>query len=256
MAALPPVISGRDAKGLVTISNTGGGKMVFTVDGTAPKTNSPIYNVPFTPPPGGTVQAACVMPNGQLGIVASKSFGGLPPTGWKVVAVDSQETAGENNAATNAIDGNTSTFWHTAWNSDLALPHFITVDMGRSHRIAGFTYLPRQDDNPNGTVENYRFETSADGSKLDDQHRFGHVRQHSEQPVASGSQLCSRQRPVFPLHGIAGGQPKRMDECRRNLRLAGRNHDEPLKPGLYIGCLDIPVCADTSALCFNAQKRR
>ena len=32
-----------------------------------------------------------------------------------------------------------------------------------SHRIAGFTYLPRQDGNPNGTVENYRFETSADG---------------------------------------------------------------------------------------------
>jgi alpha-L-fucosidase len=34
--------------------------------------------------------------------------------GWKVVAVDSQETAGENNAAANAIDGNASTFWHTA----------------------------------------------------------------------------------------------------------------------------------------------
>ena len=35
--------------------------------------------------------------------------------------------------------------------------------MGRSHRIAGFTYLPRQDGNPNGTVETYRFETSMDG---------------------------------------------------------------------------------------------
>jgi hypothetical protein len=31
------------------------------------------------------------------------------------------------------------------------------------HRIAGFTYLPRQDGNPNGTVEKYRFETSMDG---------------------------------------------------------------------------------------------
>jgi len=41
---------------------------------------------------------------------------------------------------------------------------FITVDLGKSHRIAGFTYLPRQDGNPNGTVENYRFETSADGA--------------------------------------------------------------------------------------------
>ena len=36
--------------------------------------------------------------------------------------------------------------------------------MGTPHRIAGFTYLPRQDGNPNGTVENYRFETSTDGA--------------------------------------------------------------------------------------------
>ena len=35
--------------------------------------------------------------------------------------------------------------------------------MGTSHHIGGFTYLPRQDGNPNGTVENYRFETSTDG---------------------------------------------------------------------------------------------
>jgi len=114
-------------------------------------------------PPGGTVQAACLMPNGRLGIVASRPFAGLSPTGWKVVSVDSQETAGEDNAAANAIDGNPATFWHTAWNSDLALPHHLTVDMGAIHRIAGFTYLPRQDGTANGTVESYRFETSADG---------------------------------------------------------------------------------------------
>jgi len=33
-----------------------------------------------------------------------------------------------------------------------------------SPRIGGFTYLPRQDGNPNGVVETYRFETSADGT--------------------------------------------------------------------------------------------
>jgi alpha-L-fucosidase len=163
-SAFPPVISGRDASGRVTISNPGGGKMVYTVDGTAPTTNSPVYVSPIVVPSGGTVQSASLMPSGQLGIVASRPFASLSPAGWKVVAVDSQETAGENNAATNAIDGNPSTFWHTAWNSDLTLPHYITVDMGRSQRIAGFTYLPRQDDNPNGTIETYRFETSMNGS--------------------------------------------------------------------------------------------
>jgi alpha-L-fucosidase len=163
IAGLPPTISGRDTNGLVTIGNTGGCKMRYTVDGTAPTTNSPVYNSPIGVPAGGTVQAACLMPNGQLGIVASRPFANIMPTGWKVVATDSQETAGEDSAAANAIDGNSSTFWHTRWNDDLQLPHYLTVDMGRSHRIAGFTYLPRQDGNPNGTVENYRFETSTDG---------------------------------------------------------------------------------------------
>jgi alpha-L-fucosidase len=161
---LPPVISGRDANGQVSISNTGGFKVVFTVNGTAPTTKSPVYNSPFTPQPGSTVQAACVMPNGQLGIVASKSFGGLPTTGWKVVAVDSQETGQTIGAAANAIDGNPSTFWQTRSNADLSLPHYLTIDMGTLRRIAGFTYLPRQDGSLNGTVENYRFETSTDGA--------------------------------------------------------------------------------------------
>jgi alpha-L-fucosidase len=112
---------------------------------------------------GGTVEAACLLPNGQLGMAASKCFAGLLPIGWKVVGVDSQETTGENDTAANAIDNNSSTIWHTRWNADLTLPHYITVDMGTLRRIAGFTYLPRQDGNPNGTVENYRFETSTDG---------------------------------------------------------------------------------------------
>jgi alpha-L-fucosidase len=138
--------------------------MVYTVDGTEPATSSPVYKTPVKLPLTGTVKAACVMPNGKLGIVASKTFAGLPPTGWKVVAVDSEEMAGKNNGAANAIDGNSSTFWHTRWNDDLKLPHSVTVDMGASHRIAGFTYLPRQDGTPNGTVETYRFETSTDGT--------------------------------------------------------------------------------------------
>jgi F5/8 type C domain/Carbohydrate binding module (family 6) len=46
----------------------------------------------------------------------------------------------------------------------LKLPHLLTIDLGKSHRIRGFTYLPRQDGNPNGNIERYRFETSSDGT--------------------------------------------------------------------------------------------
>jgi alpha-L-fucosidase len=164
VSSLPPTISDRAANGSVTLSNTGGCKMVYTVDGSAPTTNSAEYTSPIALPLSGKVQAACLLPNGRLGIAASRTFAGLAPTGWKVISVDSQETNQADAAATRAIDGNSSTFWHTRWNADLTLPHHLTIDMGASHRIGGFTYLPRQDDSPNGTVERYRFETSENGT--------------------------------------------------------------------------------------------
>ncbi|MCW3061810.1 MAG: coagulation factor 5/8 type domain protein, partial [Capsulimonas sp.] len=123
----------------------------------------PVYSSPILMASGGIVKAANLQLHGQIGLAAEKQFAGLMANAWKVVSVDSEETAQGNNAATNALDGNPSTFWHTRWNGDLTLPHSITVDMGTSHRIAGFTYLPRQDGMPNGVVEKYRFETSTDG---------------------------------------------------------------------------------------------
>ena len=162
---LPPIIAERASNGSVTLSNANGSSIVYTVDGTAPAANSTVYASPIALPSGGVVKAANVQPHGQIGMVAEKTFTGLMPTAWKVVSVDSEEITQANNGALNAIDGNPSTFWHTSWDRDLFLPHSITIDMGTSHRIAGFSYLPRQDGLPNGIVEKYRFETSTDGVK-------------------------------------------------------------------------------------------
>ena len=71
-SALPPAISDRDANGLVTLNNSAGCRMVYTTDGTTPTTNSAVYRSPLALPSGGTVQAACLLPNGRLGIMASK----------------------------------------------------------------------------------------------------------------------------------------------------------------------------------------
>jgi alpha-L-fucosidase len=162
---LPPIISDRGTNGTVTLLNTAGNKMVYTVDGSVPTTNSAIYTSPIGLPLNRsvTVRTANLLPNGQLGIVGSRIFAGLMPIGWKVVSVDSEETVGADSAGARAIDGDSSTFWHTRWNADQKQPHSIIVDMGVSHRIAGFTYLPRQDGLLNGVIEKYRFETSADG---------------------------------------------------------------------------------------------
>ena len=81
-----------------------------------------------------------------------------------VVKVDSEETAGENGSATNAVDGNPETFWHTEWqDSNPAPPHEIILKLAEPAAIKGFTYLPRQDDSDNGTIKNYEFYVSTDG---------------------------------------------------------------------------------------------
>jgi F5/8 type C domain/Protein of unknown function (DUF4038)/Domain of unknown function (DUF5060) len=89
----------------------------------------------------------------------------IPQQQFRVVSVDSQELIGENGAVTNAIDGNGATFWHTEWSQRTApLPHTLVLDLGGQYQVDGFRYLPRQDGEANGTIADYQFYVSPDGS--------------------------------------------------------------------------------------------
>ncbi|WPB55468.1 discoidin domain-containing protein [Xylophilus sp. GOD-11R] len=85
--------------------------------------------------------------------------------GWTVRAVDSQETTGENGAASNVLDGDPATIWHTGWSSgDVPIPHWIVIDTGAVRDITGFRMRPRDSHgNVNGTINSYRFYVSSDG---------------------------------------------------------------------------------------------
>jgi len=62
-----------------------------------------------------------------------------------------------------AIDNNWSTFWHSEYSPVLVpLPHQITIDLGTSQTLNGFTYLPRQDGGSNGNIGQYVLELSTD----------------------------------------------------------------------------------------------
>ena len=81
-----------------------------------------------------------------------------------VVKVDSEETAGEDGKAANAVDGDPNTFWHTQWqDANPECPHEIIIKLTPPALIKGFTYLPRQDDSDHGTIRDYEFYVSKDG---------------------------------------------------------------------------------------------
>ncbi len=67
--------------------------------------------------------------------------------------------------ASNAIDGDPGTLWHTEWSPDRAYPpQSITLGLGGSYNVSGLMYLPRQDGNPNGIITGYRVLVSQNGT--------------------------------------------------------------------------------------------
>lgn len=54
---------------------------------------------------------------------------------WEIPDFSSQEAVGEDGKASNMLDGNKTTFWHSKWyNADAALkkfPHYVTFDLKR-----------------------------------------------------------------------------------------------------------------------------
>ena len=97
-------------------------------------------------------------PSGKPDSAAAKSLT------LKVVKVDSEETVGENARGSNAVDGNPATIWHTEWESEsLSGSHEIIIELSAPTRLKGFTYLPRQDGQENGSIQRYEFYVSDDG---------------------------------------------------------------------------------------------
>ncbi|MDY2590111.1 MAG: discoidin domain-containing protein, partial [Agathobacter sp.] len=66
---------------------------------------------------------------------SSDGFISLGSKGWKIVNFSSEETGQEDGRATNVIDGNENTIWHTIYSSgngtQTKSPHYITIDFGK-----------------------------------------------------------------------------------------------------------------------------
>ncbi|KAL8652816.1 MAG: hypothetical protein Q9210_002465 [Variospora velana] len=78
-----------------------------------------------------------------------------PRTGWTITADSFQP----GNEATNVLDGNTGSIWHTQYSpTNAALPHAITIDMKKIIDVNGLTYLPRQDASMNGNIGQHKIE--------------------------------------------------------------------------------------------------
>jgi endo-alpha-N-acetylgalactosaminidase len=89
----------------------------------------------------------------------------VPQSQMSVKYVDSEDTA-TSGQASNVLDGDPATLWHTAWSQvdpDPAPPHEIQLDLGSTYSVSCLYYLPRQS-GANGRIANFEVYTSTDGS--------------------------------------------------------------------------------------------
>lgn len=78
---------------------------------------------------------------------------------WTIIDVSSQHSGGP---ASNAIDGDINTIWHSEWQvAQPPYPHHITIDMGSEKLISNFVVFKRQNNN-NGQTK-HQFLVSIDG---------------------------------------------------------------------------------------------
>lgn len=81
----------------------------------------------------------------------------IPRSNWKVLYADSEELQGNDGNAANLFDLQFTSMWHTEWQDRLpGYPHQVVIDLGGTYKIGGMKLLPRQDNNVNGRIKEFR----------------------------------------------------------------------------------------------------
>jgi endo-alpha-N-acetylgalactosaminidase len=83
-------------------------------------------------------------------------------------SADSQQaSSGSEGPASNVLDGNPSTIWHTNWtvNVGTILPHVLTLKFSGTEQVSGFMYQSRQSGG-NGRVGDYQIQISDQDNPL------------------------------------------------------------------------------------------
>lgn len=112
----------------------------------------------------GTNFASC----GEFDILNKKHYLAVSHDGWSISASSDCEDTAPSGPIACAIDGNTDTYWHSNWKSEMTendhgfnnntVPHWFVVNLGSVQDFDAIAYTPRQysGDDINGTIYKYK----------------------------------------------------------------------------------------------------
>jgi beta-galactosidase len=84
----------------------------------------------------------------------------LDQSSWTIAYASSEEASKEDGSALNAINGQATDYWHSAYSGKAprpAHPHRLIIDLGKAMDVAGMRYTPRQGpEGVTGRIRQYR----------------------------------------------------------------------------------------------------
>lgn len=141
----------RNQSGEVTIStNDIGPVFYYTLDGTEPTAGSDLYRDPFLCDGKVEIRAIAYDPASDKSSPVGIEKFDISKKSWKIEGIT-------DNNSTALFDGNSTTAWHQR---DKKMPVSLIVDLGATHTLSGFKYLPDQGRWSSGIIANYQFYVS------------------------------------------------------------------------------------------------
>lgn len=183
----------RNGEGTVFISAPTGAEVHYTIDGTVPTAESPLFREPFALAHKGMVKAVSVDPTlNKVSPVASRTFD-IPTAAFKVV-----EPVGTDARA--AFDGNPSTAWYMPLTK--AKGRELTFDLGGTYTVTGLTYTPDANRWGSGPVSKYRI--FVDGREVA-RGEFSNIKANPIEQVVTFAEPVRGSRVRFTVDATADG---------------------------------------------------
>jgi len=149
-----PVVT-RDRDGLVRLMVPDKNVAIYyTLDGSDPTKSSNKFENPFVVNSATTLKVIGYDPETQEKSESTLKNLDISKKDWEILDVSS----GNIIEAIKLMDEDPNTFWAT--DEGVKKPQEITIDLGRSYNLKGFTYVPIQTRYPFGIITNYEFSVS------------------------------------------------------------------------------------------------
>jgi alpha-L-fucosidase len=155
-----PIIS-RNTNGMIKLSTSLSGINIhYSTDGSEPDDKSPLFTQAFEAKGSVLVKAKAFSSTYKLSSGTVERQYGMLPTNWKVLECDNEM---KEYPASNAIDGNSNSYWFTDWkNKELKHPHFLVIDLGSEIKFSALQIVPQFGVWRSGNIGECSFSISTD----------------------------------------------------------------------------------------------